>query len=211
MKITASAGELADALALAAALSDDARVRRIQSLGAIRLTACRSLLEIAANVLDHALTLTVPATVETAGALALPGDGSPPWRPGALLIGRSKSVPTTPARVSSAAARAFDFPSFRRTSCRRARARCRDRPRRAGARGSAEAVRAAAVRGRDRPDALLPERNFSTRRRRRPGGGRHRRAPALPRCHPRCGRALAGQRAHRPARGGQDHPQAAGR
>src|SRR4051812_14154866 len=87
MKIAASAGELADRLALAAALSDDARVRRIQSLGAIRLTTSDAAVEIAANVLDHALTLTVPATVETAGALALPGErlaalaaGCPPDR-----------------------------------------------------------------------------------------------------------------------------------
>ena len=74
MKIAANAGEFADALALAAALSDDARVRRIQSLGAIRLTTADAAVEISANVLDHALTLTVPATVETAGALALPGE-----------------------------------------------------------------------------------------------------------------------------------------
>jgi DNA polymerase-3 subunit beta len=74
MKITADAGELADALALAAALSDDARVRRIASLGAIRLTATDAGVEITANVLDHALVLTAPATVETAGALAMPGE-----------------------------------------------------------------------------------------------------------------------------------------
>jgi DNA polymerase-3 subunit beta len=85
MKITANAGEFADALALAAELSDDARIRRIQSLGAIRLTgACSSFsqhcendltgVEISANVLDHALTLTVPATVDASGVLALPGE-----------------------------------------------------------------------------------------------------------------------------------------
>jgi DNA polymerase-3 subunit beta len=73
VKITASAGELAGALALAAALADDARTRKIQALGAIRLTAIDAGVEIAGNVLDHALTLTAPATIETAGALALPG------------------------------------------------------------------------------------------------------------------------------------------
>jgi DNA polymerase-3 subunit beta len=73
MKITANAGELADALALAAALADDARTRKIQALGAICLTTIDAGLEIAGNVLEHALTLTAPATVETAGALAIPG------------------------------------------------------------------------------------------------------------------------------------------
>jgi DNA polymerase-3 subunit beta len=74
MKVMANAGELADALALADALTSDQRVKRIAALAAAQLVASRAGFAIGANILDHALTLTVPATVETSGALALPGE-----------------------------------------------------------------------------------------------------------------------------------------
>jgi DNA polymerase-3 subunit beta len=65
MKISASAAELAGALALAASLSDDGRIRKIAGLEAVRLAAADDELTIAADVLDFAITLTVPAVVES--------------------------------------------------------------------------------------------------------------------------------------------------
>jgi DNA polymerase-3 subunit beta len=72
MKITANAGELADALALAASLSSNNRgISNIVGLEALRLTAADDELTIAANVLDFAITLTVPAVVESPGEVAV--------------------------------------------------------------------------------------------------------------------------------------------
>jgi DNA polymerase III subunit beta len=73
MKLAASARELADRLAAAALLIDDPRVRKIYALEAIRLTTGDGTLTISANVLDHAVALTVPATIELAGEIAVPG------------------------------------------------------------------------------------------------------------------------------------------
>jgi DNA polymerase-3 subunit beta len=74
MKFSSPAHDLADALALAALLIDGPRIRRIQALEAIRLGAGDDdLLTVTANVLDHAMLLTVPAEVEQAGKVAVPG------------------------------------------------------------------------------------------------------------------------------------------
>src|SRR5262245_5389166 len=87
MRITANSRELAGALALAAALAGDSRIKKIAGLAAVQLTASDGRIVIGANILDHALTLTLPATVEAPGALALPGErlaglaaGCPPDR-----------------------------------------------------------------------------------------------------------------------------------
>lgn len=71
MKIAASAGELADALALAASLSDNKRISNIPGLEAVRLAAADDELTIAADVLDFAITLAVPAVVESPGEVAV--------------------------------------------------------------------------------------------------------------------------------------------
>jgi DNA polymerase III subunit beta len=71
MKISASAVELANALALAAALSDDRTAKKIPALAAVHLAAAGDIITITTNVLDFALTLTVPATIEAPGELAV--------------------------------------------------------------------------------------------------------------------------------------------
>jgi DNA polymerase-3 subunit beta len=72
MKIFASAGELADALALAASLSSNNKgTSNIVGLEALRLTAADDELTIAANVLDFAITLTVPVVVDSPGEVAV--------------------------------------------------------------------------------------------------------------------------------------------
>ena len=73
MKIVASAGLLGNALALATSLADD-KCKKIVALDAVKLTAADGAVAITANVFDHALKLSVPATVEVAGELALPGE-----------------------------------------------------------------------------------------------------------------------------------------
>jgi DNA polymerase-3 subunit beta len=73
VKITANAGELAAALALAATLGEDKRVRNHSSLEAVNLVTDGATVKIGANVLDHAVTLTVPADIEDPGALAVSG------------------------------------------------------------------------------------------------------------------------------------------
>ena len=78
MKLTAQARALAAPLALAASLSaamtaNDKR-RGIAALSAVRLTAADGSLEIAANILDFAITLTVLAvTIEAPGEIAVDG------------------------------------------------------------------------------------------------------------------------------------------
>jgi DNA polymerase III subunit beta len=71
MKISVNAGELATALALAASLSDNKRNSNIAGLEAVRLAAADDELTIAADVLDFAITLVVPAVVETPGEVAV--------------------------------------------------------------------------------------------------------------------------------------------
>jgi DNA polymerase III subunit beta len=72
MKIAANAGELADALALAASLSSNNKgISSIVGLEALRLTAANDELAITADVLDFAITLTVPAVVESPGEMAV--------------------------------------------------------------------------------------------------------------------------------------------
>jgi DNA polymerase III subunit beta len=73
VKFSAPAQDLADALALAALLIDDPRIRKIGALEAARLAADDGMVRITANVLDHAVVLTVPAQVEQAGEVAVPG------------------------------------------------------------------------------------------------------------------------------------------
>ena len=78
MRITAPARALATPLALAASLAssltaNDKR-RGIAALGAVRLTAAGDTVEIAANILDFALALTVPAvTIDAPGEIAVDG------------------------------------------------------------------------------------------------------------------------------------------
>jgi DNA polymerase-3 subunit beta len=72
MKISASAGEISRALALAASLSsDNKRISNIAGLEAVRLAAADDKLTIAADVLDFALTLAAPAVVESPGEVAV--------------------------------------------------------------------------------------------------------------------------------------------
>jgi DNA polymerase III subunit beta len=72
MKIAANAGELANALALAASLSSSNKgISNIVGLEALCLAAADDELTIAADVLDFAITLTVPAVVESPGEVAV--------------------------------------------------------------------------------------------------------------------------------------------
>jgi DNA polymerase-3 subunit beta len=71
MKIAVSANEIGRALALAASLSDNGRIRSIAALEAVRLAAVNDELTIAADVLEFAITLTVPAVVESPGEVAV--------------------------------------------------------------------------------------------------------------------------------------------
>ena len=73
MKFTVTAGAFANALALATLLGDDRRVKKNQTLEAVHLTTDGASVKISANVLDHAVELTVSAVVEEGGALALSG------------------------------------------------------------------------------------------------------------------------------------------
>jgi DNA polymerase-3 subunit beta len=73
VKITANAGELAVALALAATLGEDKRVRNLRSLEAVNLVTDGATVKIRGNVLDHAVSLAVPADIEEPGALAVSG------------------------------------------------------------------------------------------------------------------------------------------
>jgi DNA polymerase III subunit beta len=73
MKFTVTAGAFANALALATLFGDDRRVKRNQALEAVHLTPDGASVKISANVLDHALELTVSAAVEEGGTLALSG------------------------------------------------------------------------------------------------------------------------------------------
>jgi DNA polymerase-3 subunit beta len=71
MKIATAAGQLSRALAVAASLSsDNKRISNIAGLEAVRLAAADEL-TIAADVLDFAITLTVPAVVESPGEVAV--------------------------------------------------------------------------------------------------------------------------------------------
>jgi DNA polymerase III subunit beta len=69
MKLTIDAGEIGAALALAASLSNRPQV--IEALKAVRIVANDDTATISANVLDHAITLALPASVEVAGEAAV--------------------------------------------------------------------------------------------------------------------------------------------
>jgi len=72
MKVSVNAGELAGALALAASLSSDSRhARKIAALEAVHVKPADGAVIIGANVLDHALELTLPAVVEAPGEVAV--------------------------------------------------------------------------------------------------------------------------------------------
>src|SRR5215471_6135973 len=71
MKFTVTAGASANALALATLLGDDRRVKKNQALEAVHLTPDGASVKISANVLDHAVELTLSAVVEEGGTLAL--------------------------------------------------------------------------------------------------------------------------------------------
>jgi DNA polymerase III subunit beta len=73
MNITANASTLAGALALAVELSDDKHNKKVAALEAVVLRAADGALTVSANVLDHALALTVPAEIESAGEIAVSG------------------------------------------------------------------------------------------------------------------------------------------
>jgi hypothetical protein len=70
MKIAIKAKPLAEALDLAASLVD--AKCKIPALWHAHLVAAGDSLDITASVLDFALKLSVPATVETAGEIAVP-------------------------------------------------------------------------------------------------------------------------------------------
>jgi DNA polymerase-3 subunit beta len=70
MKIAANAGPLARALALAASL--DASKRAFAALEAVTIASDDGEVTLTRNVLDRQISLTVPATIERSGALALP-------------------------------------------------------------------------------------------------------------------------------------------
>jgi DNA polymerase-3 subunit beta len=74
MKITASTGAIADAFVLAASLSaDDKCAKKIATLEAIRIKTADSAALVSGNILDHAVSITVPATIEIPGELAVSG------------------------------------------------------------------------------------------------------------------------------------------
>lgn len=106
MKTTANAGELANALALAASLSNDKVFKERENLRAVRLTATDDTLTITANVLDHQLALSVPAEIRAAGELAVSG---------ARLAALVAAFPT------AAAIEIHDDSSVTRISCGRSR------------------------------------------------------------------------------------------
>jgi DNA polymerase III sliding clamp (beta) subunit (PCNA family) len=87
VKFTANAGELAAALALAATLGEDKRIRNLRNLEAIDLATDTATVRIGGNVLNHAVSLAVPADVEEPGALAVSGQ-----RLAALAAGFSKDA-----------------------------------------------------------------------------------------------------------------------
>jgi DNA polymerase III subunit beta len=70
MKIAATAGTLTKALALAASL--DAGKHPLAALEAVTLSAGTNAVAIARNVLECQISLTIPATIERPGVLALP-------------------------------------------------------------------------------------------------------------------------------------------
>jgi DNA polymerase-3 subunit beta len=72
MKAVIKAKPLAAALNLASALAADSKlVKRIPALGAAYLVAKAEAVSVTANNLDHVLTLSIPATVESPGELAI--------------------------------------------------------------------------------------------------------------------------------------------
>src|SRR5262245_39533779 len=73
MRFSVTACGFANALALAALLGDDRRVKENQALESVHLAFDGASVKISANVLDHAVELTVPAVVEERGELAVPG------------------------------------------------------------------------------------------------------------------------------------------
>jgi DNA polymerase-3 subunit beta len=73
MKISAIAGELAAALAAAAALGGENEAKVIPGLAATRLIANGTGVSVAANVGDFAIELPASATVRKSGTVALPG------------------------------------------------------------------------------------------------------------------------------------------
>jgi DNA polymerase-3 subunit beta len=75
MRIFANAGELADALALAASLFNNTRVIKLEipALQAVHIKTVDDAMTIAANTLHHALDFTLPATVEMAGEVVVSG------------------------------------------------------------------------------------------------------------------------------------------
>lgn len=73
MKISANAGALANALALAAACSDDRHAKKFPALEAVHIKTADGTVNVTSNTLDHALTLNAPATIETPGEIAVSG------------------------------------------------------------------------------------------------------------------------------------------
>jgi DNA polymerase-3 subunit beta len=90
MKIVASAGTLAKALALAASLNPINPGKKLAALEAVNVIAGDDTVSITRNVLESQVTLTVPATIERPGALALPSG-----RLAALAAGFAATVELT--------------------------------------------------------------------------------------------------------------------
>ena len=97
MKIAANAGELANALALAASLSSSNKgISNIVGLEALCLAAADDELTIAADVLDFAITLTVPAVVESPGEVAVSASRLSALAAGFLPEARTASTRANP-------------------------------------------------------------------------------------------------------------------
>ncbi len=74
MQLTAQAGELGPALGLAKLLVDDPKLSKIEALTAVRIRTGADTITITADVVDQALTITAPATIEAPADFAVPGE-----------------------------------------------------------------------------------------------------------------------------------------
>jgi DNA polymerase III subunit beta len=90
MRVVATAGALADALAIAAVKPDEALVKRVPALGAVHVIAVGDVIEIAGNVSDFAVTAKAKAEIVEPGEVAVNG---------AALVGLASGFPAE-ARIT---------------------------------------------------------------------------------------------------------------
>jgi DNA polymerase-3 subunit beta len=74
MKVVANAGVLAKALALAASLENSKTFKTFAAAEVVNVSTGESTVTLSRNILESQITLTIPAVVERAGALAMPSD-----------------------------------------------------------------------------------------------------------------------------------------